>query len=221
VDSRQKPCQVFFINFVDVSLNSYLETNKKGREMFGHPIKEIVGRKFQDLKSISKEDMEWFIKTFDVAKTGSRSPFREYRLTRKDGSTAVAESSTNPVKKNGEITGFVSIIRDITDRKIAEEELAKYRNHLEDLVKDRTDELYRINKELKQENSSRRKAEKELLKAHGELEQKVEDRTANLEEANAALRVLLKKRDEDKNEFEERMMASVKALVLPFLEKLK
>jgi len=23
VDSRQKPCQVFFINFVDVSLNSY------------------------------------------------------------------------------------------------------------------------------------------------------------------------------------------------------
>ncbi len=198
-----------------------LETNKKGAELFGQPDERIEGRRFQDLKNIAQEDMQWFVRKFEVAKTNTISPFKEFRLTRYDGSTAVAESSTNPVEKDGKITGFVSIIRDISDRKIAEEELIRYRNHLEELVKERTDELTRINKALKQENTSRRKAEKALLKVHKELEQKVKDRTANLEEANAALRVLLKKRDEDKNEFEDRMTANVKELVLPFLDKLK
>ncbi|VAX18001.1 hypothetical protein MNBD_NITROSPINAE04-148 [hydrothermal vent metagenome] len=41
---------------------------------------------------------------------------------------------------------FTSIIRDITDRKKAEEELFKYRNHLEELVNNRTDEIKLIQK---------------------------------------------------------------------------
>ncbi len=43
----------------------------------------------------------------------------------------------------------------------------------------------------------------------------------NVEETNAALRVLLKKRDEDKKETEEKVVSNVRELVLPFVDKLK
>ena len=43
----------------------------------------------------------------------------------------------------------------------------------------------------------------------------------NLEETNTALRVLLKRREEDKGELEEKVLTNVKELVIPYLEKLK
>jgi DNA-binding CsgD family transcriptional regulator len=42
-----------------------------------------------------------------------------------------------------------------------------------------------------------------------------------LQESNVALRVLLKKRDEDKVEIEEKMIYNIKELVKPYIEKLK
>jgi len=42
-----------------------------------------------------------------------------------------------------------------------------------------------------------------------------------LEESNTALRVLLKKRDEDRVETEEKMIYNVKELIKPYIEKLK
>ena len=52
-------------------------------------------------------------------------------------------------------------------------------------------------------------------------EHELEAKTLNLEEANAALKVLLKRREEDKREFEERIMANVRELVAPYVGKLK
>jgi DNA-binding CsgD family transcriptional regulator/GAF domain-containing protein len=42
-----------------------------------------------------------------------------------------------------------------------------------------------------------------------------------LEEMNAALTVLLKKREEDKTEFEEKMLSNTNTLILPYLQKLE
>jgi DNA-binding CsgD family transcriptional regulator len=42
-----------------------------------------------------------------------------------------------------------------------------------------------------------------------------------LEELNSALRVLLRKRDEDQTELEEKVLSNVKELVLPYVERLK
>jgi PAS domain S-box-containing protein len=53
------------------------------------------------------------------------------------------------------------------------------------------------------------------------MEQELEIRASSLEEVNAALRVLLKRREEDKTELEEKVLLNVKELVLPYLEKLK
>ncbi len=52
-------------------------------------------------------------------------------------------------------------------------------------------------------------------------EEELEIKTRNLEEANAALNVLLKRRDEDKRELEEKVLFNMKELALPYVGKLK
>ena len=54
-----------------------------------------------------------------------------------------------------------------------------------------------------------------------EREAALETRTSELEETNSALRVLLKRMDEDKRELEEKVTLNLKELVLPQIEKLK
>jgi PAS domain S-box-containing protein len=51
--------------------------------------------------------------------------------------------------------------------------------------------------------------------------QELEAKTHELEELNAALRVLLKHREEDKNELEEKVLSNIKKLVMPHIDKLK
>jgi PAS domain S-box-containing protein len=72
------------------------------------------------------------------------------------------------------------------------------------------------------------RSRKELREARDELEISIERRTKelrqkteNLEEINTALKVLLKQRDDDKTELEEKVISNVKELVLPYIEKMK
>lgn len=67
----------------------------------------------------------------------------------------------------------------------------------------------------------RRQMEEELRFAHGELEKKVAERTASLEEVNTALRVLLKRREEDKASLEDKVLMNINRLINPCLQKLK
>jgi PAS domain S-box-containing protein len=64
--------------------------------------------------------------------------------------------------------------------------------------------------------TERKQVELALLERGKELENK----THELQEVNAALKVLLKHRDEDKKELEEKVIANVKKLVFPYIEKL-
>jgi DNA-binding CsgD family transcriptional regulator len=70
---------------------------------------------------------------------------------------------------------------------------------------------------MKQEIKERKLAEKELRTREAQLE----INTNELEEVNTALRVLLKRRDDDKTDIEEKILFNVKELVVPYVEKLK
>ena len=110
----------------------------------------------------------------------------------------------------------------------AEDALRQAYDDLEKLVFQRTEELLEANNGLKQEIRERQRAEKLLREAHANLDRLVKERTAeleikttNLEELNVALKVLLSKREKDKQELEENYVHNVKNLILPHIEKLK
>jgi len=79
------------------------------------------------------------------------------------------------------------------------------------------EELEQRIKELEKEASERKRAEDVLR----EREATFEILTSELEEVNSALRVLLKRMDEDKKTLEEKVSLNVKELVAPYVEKLK
>jgi len=65
--------------------------------------------------------------------------------------------------------------------------------------------------------TERKQAEEALQKREMELEAK----THELEDMNSALRVLMKQRDEDRNELEQKVLSNIKVLIMPHMEKLK
>ncbi|MGE5856771.1 MAG: PAS domain S-box protein [Syntrophaceae bacterium] len=65
--------------------------------------------------------------------------------------------------------------------------------------------------------TERKQAEEALKKNERDLK----DKTHELEELNAALRVLLKRREEDKLELENNVISNLKKLVMPYIEKIK
>ena len=74
----------------------------------------------------------------------------------------------------------------VISRRLAEEELERYREHLEELVEERTVELTRTNEQLLAEVAERKRAEEALRRAHDELEMRVQERTAELAKAKDA-----------------------------------
>ena len=105
---------------------------------------------------------------------------------------------------------------DITRLRLVEMELEKARDDLEARVKSRTRELSDANKALRAVVREKIKTARALKQREAELESK----TAKLEDLNTALRFLLKKLDREKTEVEEKMMADLRDLVHPYLNKL-
>ena len=66
-----------------------------------------------------------------------------------------------------------------------------------------------------------KEVEKELIRSQMELEQRVEERTSELHESNIALKVVLKKREEDRMILADQVLANTTKLVDPYLDRLK
>jgi DNA-binding CsgD family transcriptional regulator len=136
----------------------------------------------------------------------------------KDGRVLdVQLSSTLYYDRNDKPAGNIVTLRDISAQKEAERELRKYHDHLEELVGERTAELAKINAQYEQEIEERKRAEAALRKREVELKAQ----SHHLEEVNTALKVLLKQREDDKKELSENVLANVKELISPYLERLK
>lgn len=130
-------------------------------------------------------------------------------MLRKDGTAFPVDITGTAIEYGGKRVLQASF-RDITEHKQTE-------NTLEELVRERTAELSEKNKQLVKEITERKRAEIALRKKTKQLKLN----SNKHEELNAALKVLLKQREEDKGELEEKVMANVNELLLPYLEKLK
>lgn len=100
-------------------------------------------------------DRERVMTEWQAAAENNKQFKSEYRFERSDGSLAwVYGQATKVYDEQGELTGYVGTITDITERKQAEQELLDYKQHLEDKVEQRTDELKLMNQELEAFNYS-------------------------------------------------------------------
>lgn len=107
---------------------------------------------------------------------GSRIRSIQFRIRRKDGTLRWIEHTCIPVRdEQGAFLGYRAGNRDITERRKEEESLARYRENLEKLVAERTEEL-------EEEVVRRTRNEQELEMYRRNLERLVRERTRELED---------------------------------------
>jgi PAS domain S-box-containing protein len=118
-----------------------IEFNQQYLNMLGYNEEEIGKLTRMDLTPKKWHNMEFEIIEKQLIKEGYSDVY-EKEYIKKDGTVFPVELRTFLITNvNGIAQGKWSIVRDITERKCAEEELKKYQGHLEELVKERTKEL--------------------------------------------------------------------------------
>ncbi|KAB2968565.1 PAS domain S-box protein [Zoogloea sp.] len=113
----------------------------------GYPLEEILGRRTGFLKS-GKTPPETY-RSLWAALTRGQPWEGEFINRRRDGNIRVEYARISPVvQPDGHVSHFIGIQEDITERKAADAELREYREHLEQLVAERTGQLEEANRAL-------------------------------------------------------------------------
>lgn len=142
----------------------------------GYKLDEVVGKTPRILKS-GVHDTAFYQELWDTILSGKVYQMESVNK-KKSGELFIEAQTISPIIDiNGEITHFVSTAKDITEKKRVETELEKHREHLEELVATRTDQLQKakdelqgINDELLKEIEVRAQVEKSLKASEKRLE---------------------------------------------------
>ena len=119
----------------------YVFVSAKVYDLLGYRPDEVIGKSPFDL--MPPEEAARIAPEFGkIVAAGLPILHLENINRHKNGKTIVLETSGVPLfDENGNLLGYRGMDRDITERKRAEAELAKYSDHLEELVETRTTEL--------------------------------------------------------------------------------
>jgi PAS domain S-box-containing protein len=125
-----------------------VEWNRAAEGIFGYSHEEAVGQNILDLiiPKQKRPQINTIADSLLHAHSGRRNT--NENIT-KDGRIIICDWYNTPlVDEYNQVIGVASAAMDITERVKTEHELEQYREHLEELVEQRTDELTRVNKEL-------------------------------------------------------------------------
>ncbi len=129
---------------------------------------EVIGKYF--LSFIPEREHSELLKRFEKLSSHHEIASGENYLLTKDGREIFTEWHNRLVfDKNGELDFVFGFGFDITDRRAKEEELRKHREHLEELIKERTANLKITNEQLKKEIKDRKKTEDALRESEVRL----------------------------------------------------
>jgi PAS domain S-box-containing protein/putative nucleotidyltransferase with HDIG domain len=110
---------------IDADLN-VLSLSSSVERILGYKPQDFIGRPVSDLGNIlMPESFEQVKADISLVLKGEIIPVTIYRFITKDGTIKHGEVSGSPIMRDGKIIGMVSVARDITDRKLAEEKLSE------------------------------------------------------------------------------------------------
>jgi PAS domain S-box-containing protein len=133
------------------------------------------------------------------------------------GNAVIITRGRAGLEKSDLIETFIGQASVALQRRQAEEELKKYREHLEEMVEERTAEIKAANEKLKQLIAERMNAEKALL----ESEAKLQKQKSALEQKNIALGEVIAQIEVEKRRIKDDIETNINIVVSPILEKLK
>ncbi|MHC4244666.1 MAG: PAS domain-containing protein, partial [Planctomycetota bacterium] len=112
-----------------------LWTNPAVERITGYSIEQLKQMTDYPMPLVHEDDRETIAEAFESALTGSSGKALEFRLRRKDGSVIWADISWQPIyDEKGSSQGHRESIRDITERKRAEEEVRKSQQMLQSVL---------------------------------------------------------------------------------------
>lgn len=121
--------------------------NSAAAQMLGYRVRELIGRHSHEIWHHSKADgspyPEEECPINSVCRYGIIRRVKNEVFWKKDGTSFPVAYASAPILEAGKLIGTVVTFRDITKRRREEEELRKHRQHLKELVEERTDELRR------------------------------------------------------------------------------
>lgn len=127
-DSEEKYRSIFEnVNdaiFYTDKFGKIMDVNDRVKDMVGYERQKFIGAHFSRLLTLKPKDIPQLIKQFSAMIMRKKTlNLVELELKHKNGKKVWVESSTRILKKENKLAGFISIIRDITERKKLQEEL--------------------------------------------------------------------------------------------------
>ena len=130
-----------------------IDCNESTVRLRNRPKEQIIGQPFIEFESLKKEDLEHYGTLFSQLIQGNEIDSMTIELVGPENETRWMEAFPTLVQKDGRVDAIQVIARDITQRKVAEEKVTQYQEHLEELVAERTAELENINLQLARSNA--------------------------------------------------------------------
>jgi len=100
-------------------------------KMLGYKPEELVGRSIHDLNVLSPESLSQAMRDAEEVFAGKNVSELNYCFITRSGERRIGEVSGVPLMRDGTVVSIISVARDITKRKKAEDDLESHRTHLE------------------------------------------------------------------------------------------
>ena len=109
---------------------TFTSLNKSCEELLGYKREELISESYK--KVIPPEEADFIFKEFNkLYRTGEPISNIIYPIVKKDGKKRMLEGCVNLIKKGNRIEGFQGTVKDITERKLSEEELKRSKEAVE------------------------------------------------------------------------------------------
>jgi PAS domain S-box-containing protein len=110
--------------------------------MLGYKPEELVGRSLKELGLMTRESARQTVADMKSIIKGKAIKSRDLTFVAKDGTHCIGEGSGAPYYTDGKISGFVGVIRDITQRKQMEEKLRESEDRLKKIITAANDAIF-------------------------------------------------------------------------------